>query len=91
MSNYYLVRLNHTDLRTTTIFSTKIGHEVGHAEICLKTIFRKGAKGWGDAFLHRKRRDLVYLKKVAKKTDNDHNPLSYILYMHFHVVICYYM
>ena len=71
-----MVRLNITDQSTTTIFSTKIGHEVGHAEICLKTIFRKGAKGWGDAFLHCKRRDLVYLKKVAKKTDNDHNPLS---------------
>ena len=28
MSNYYVVRLNHTDSSTTTIFSTKFGHEV---------------------------------------------------------------
>jgi len=27
-----------TDLVTTIIFSTKFGHEDGHAHICLKTI-----------------------------------------------------
>ena len=58
-----MVRLNITDQSTTTIFSTKIGHEVGHAEICLKTIFRKGAKGPGDAFLHRKGETLCILRR----------------------------
>ena len=55
MSNYVVVLLSITDLGTTIIFSTKIGYEDGHADICLKTIYRKGAKGSGDAFLHRKR------------------------------------
>jgi len=63
MSNYLVVRLIVTDLSTTTIFSTKIGHEVGHADICLKTIFRKGAKGPGDAFLHRKGETLYISKR----------------------------
>jgi len=39
MSNYVVVRLSITDLGTTIIFSTKIGHEDGQADICLKTIF----------------------------------------------------
>jgi len=48
-----LVRLYRTDFVTTIIFSTNLGHEDGHADICLKTIYLKGAKGSGDAFLHR--------------------------------------
>ena len=63
MSNYAVVRSSRTDFATTMIFSTKIGHEDGHADICLKTIFRKGAKGSGDAFLHRKRETLCISKR----------------------------
>jgi len=66
MSNYVVVRLCITDLDTTIIYSTKIGHEDGHADICRKSIFWKGAKGSGDAFLHCKRETFVYFKKVAK-------------------------
>ena len=50
-----LVRLYRTDFVTTIIFSTKLDHEDGHADICLKTDYLKGAKGSRGAFLQRKR------------------------------------